>query len=144
MLAGGAISWSSKQQTCVAQSSVEAEYVALSFAIREALWLQKIINSIYPMKAPVSTTVYGDNQGCISLAKNGLLNERSKDIDIKYQFIFDNVEKGSINLQYVQSADNLADLKTKALPHALFYQLVLKIGMKDETGSRLPSRGSVD
>ena len=87
MLGGGAVSWSSKKQSLTAQSTVESEYISLSFAVREAMWLRKVANEmrIGDLKSP--TLLHVDNQGCMSMAKSGGMSEKTKHIDVKFHFI---------------------------------------------------------
>ena len=98
----------SNKQTCVALSTAEAEYVALSAAAQEAVWLG-------PFKISFS-----DNQSAICLAKNQQTHGRTKHIDIKYHFIRELVETGRIKLAYCPSADMVADILTKGLPAQQF------------------------
>ena len=81
--AGAAISWKSSKQTCVALSTAEAEYVALSAAIQEALWLQQLMSDVLN-KHIEEMTVHEDNQSTISLTKNQHSHGRTKHVDIKY------------------------------------------------------------
>ena len=112
LLGGTAISWRSGKQTCVALSTAEAEYVALSAAAQEAVWLQQLTSDLLK-KSIRETTILEDNQSTICLAKN---HGRTKHIDIKYHFIRDLVEAGRIKLTYCASEDMVADMLTKGLP----------------------------
>ena len=110
---GPAISWKSKRQKTVALSSCESEYMALTAATQEALYLSQLLkdllieNSIEPVK------INADNQGAIVLAKNPVHHSRSKHIDIKYHFIRENVLNKKIDIVYVPSEHNVADMMTK-------------------------------
>lgn len=115
MLAGGAICWSSKKQSLTAQSTVEAELIALSFATREVLWLRKLALESGLIKSEVSSKLFVDNQGCIALVQNEVLNERTKHIDVKFNLVKDKVRDGTIILQYLPSALMAADILTKVL-----------------------------
>ena len=88
------MSWRSKKQSCVALSTAEAEYVALAAATQEALWMRQLISE---MKAehPKSIVIHEDNQFAISMTRNPL-HGRSKHISIKYHFVRDHVNEGSI------------------------------------------------
>jgi hypothetical protein len=114
MLAKGAVSWHSKLQKVVAQSTMEAEYIALSETVKEALWMLKLMLDLtgrdyFPI------TIKTDNTVAIILAKNPENHDKAKHIDVRYHFIRDEVEKGRIQLVYVESKKNLADLLTKSL-----------------------------
>lgn len=106
-LAGGAISWKSNKQSIAAQSSPEAEYIAVSFAIREALWLSKFWQPLQLDQR--SMAIYVDNQGCLQISKDNVLNETTKHIDVKYQMIMDNAKSGHTRLKYVPSENNISD-----------------------------------
>ena len=96
----GAISWASKKQSVVALSSTEAEYMALTQAIKEVLWLRTLLVELgAPWHAKEISTISCDNQGAIALSRNPGFHARSKYIDIRYHFIRDHVDKetGTIN-----------------------------------------------
>ena len=75
MLAGAAVSWKSTKQSIIAQSSMEAEYIALAEAAKEVEWLRKLQQEIFPKANLLPTKIYEDNQSAIALAKNPPLNE---------------------------------------------------------------------
>ena len=85
-LSGGAISWRSKKQTCVALSTAEAEYMALASAIQEAIWLRQLISNLRIAESETTkpTTIMEDNQSAICMSKNQQYHGRTKHIDIKY------------------------------------------------------------
>jgi len=122
LLGGAAISWRSSKQTCVALSTAEAEYVALSAAAQEAVWLQQLTSDLLK-KSIQETTILEDNQSTICLAKNHQVHGRTKHADIKYHFIRDLVEAGRIKLTYCASEDMVADMLTKGLPIKQFEKL---------------------
>ena len=113
--AKGAITWRCKLQTITAQSTVEAEYVALSFAVREALWLRKLLPEIYGQDLGLPMKLHEDNMECISVAKDDVLKENNKHIDVKYQLIMEHVKKGNIVLKYTETGKMVADVFTKSL-----------------------------
>ena len=108
------ISWKSKKQTSVALSTCEAEYVAVASAIQEALFLKQLFEDMCDVSG-VSVTLNCDNQGTISLTKNRIVSQRSKHIDIKYHFIRDVVSKGIVDIIYVPTNCNIADVFTKTV-----------------------------
>ncbi|PSR74294.1 hypothetical protein PHLCEN_2v9956 [Hermanssonia centrifuga] len=79
---GGAISWSSKGQDIVCLSTTEAEYIALTHAAKEAIWLHHLLNEVFPKQFKLPITVYSDNQGAIALSKDDRFHTRTKHIDI--------------------------------------------------------------
>ena len=118
-LNGGAISWASHRQPVVALSSTEAEYMALTQAVKEVLWLRTLFVEIGPPKhATEISKIYSDNQGAIALANNPGFHARSKHIDIQYHFICTHVdqENGTVNLLYCPTEDMTAYVLTKGLP----------------------------
>ena len=80
-----------------------------------------------PIQGP--TVVYKDNMAAIKLAENAELHERSKHIDIKHHMIRHNVEDGTVDVQWVESANQLADIFTKGLPNGQFQDLRTRLGI---------------
>lgn len=125
---GSTISWACRKQTCVALSSAEAEYIALSDGCQEMLWLTKVLKDFQEdVRQPVK--MYEDNQSCIKLTNNQKFSNRSKHIDTKYHFIKD-LSKDKILLEYCTSEDMLADMLTKAIPHVRLRKLSRKSGLE--------------
>ena len=122
-LAGSIISWKSKKQTCTALSTMEAEYIALCEASKEALFLRKLLQEIgYSQEEP--TTIFEDNQPCIQFTNKCSSNHtRSKHIDLRYHFVKNRVEAEELKLKQVPSANNTADIFTKPLPGPKFEEL---------------------
>ncbi|CUA78310.1 Retrovirus-related Pol polyprotein from transposon TNT 1-94 [Rhizoctonia solani] len=115
ILAGGAVSWSSKKQTTVALSTLEAEYLALSLAVRQAIWLRYLFADLeLTLSSPI--TIYIDNNGTIRVASDPQHHSRTKHIDVRHQFIRHHVACESVQLAYTSSSANLADHLTKAIP----------------------------
>ena len=108
------ISWSSKKQATVAKSSTEAEYVALSSATQEAVWLRSLMGDLgRQLDAP--TIIYEDNQGAVELAKNAKYHNRTKHIDICHHFVRERVISNEIQVIYCPTRDMIADIMTKGL-----------------------------
>jgi hypothetical protein len=109
---GGAISWCSKKQQTVALSSCEAEYMALSNAVQEALWWYGVKSQLgYDQPLEIKC----DNQSALKLAKNKGFNPRTKHIDIRHHFIQDTLEKDQVKLSYIPTTSQIADALTKPL-----------------------------
>lgn len=85
LLNGGAVSWLSKKQPVVVLSTSEAEYIALSSAAQEAIWLHRLLNDFRNTHNRV--TIMEDNQGALALLKNPVFYSRTKHINIHYHFI---------------------------------------------------------
>ena len=112
LLGGAAITWSSRKQSSVALSTVEAEYMALSVATQEAIWLRQLQEEL-GMEETGPTLIYEDNQGAISMVKNPVFHKRTKHIQIRYHFDREAVEEGTIALEYYHTSEMLADSFTK-------------------------------
>jgi len=111
---GGAICWRSKKQPIISLSSMEAEYIALTSASKEGLWLSKLSNDL-GNKGKNNVIIYEDNQSTIKTANNIINNERSKHIDVRYHFIREKIENKDITLEYCPTNNMTADILTKPL-----------------------------
>ena len=83
----------------VALSSTEAEYMALSEATQEAVWLKAFMRELGEVSSNEPVNVYETNQGAIALAKNSEFHKRTKHIDIRYHFVHEKVEDGHVILE---------------------------------------------
>jgi hypothetical protein len=106
----GPISWKTRKQQCVALSSCEAKYMALTEATKEALYLRSYYSQFTPNMEP--TTIYCDNQSALSLTKDDTKHNRTKHIDVRYHFV---KEQKDIVYTYIPTMDNLADYLTKPI-----------------------------
>lgn len=121
-LNGDPVSWSSKKQRVVALSTCEAELYAESAAIQEVLWLRGLMEEL-GLHTQTGSTVYGDNQSAIAVSENGVKGERTKHVDVKYHFVTETVERGEVKLRWVPTAQQQADIFTKALASPAFLLL---------------------
>lgn len=128
-LCGGAISWNSKLQRVTALSTAEAEYIALSEACKEVMWIKKLVDELLEKNVSQPIKVMEDNQAAIAMVKNPVYHSRSKHIDIRFHFIRDLYQEGHIMLQYCPSSENVADLMTKPIPRIHYERLRLKLGL---------------
>jgi len=120
LLNGDPISWASKKQKVVAQSTCEAELYAQAAAMNETKWLSGLLHELGVGYSPAAApTIFGDNQSAQELSRNDIKSERTKHIDIKYHFIHDEVKSGRVRLQWIPTAQQVADILTKALPAPL-------------------------
>ena len=112
------VSWSFKKQNCISLSTAEAEYVAAASACTQLLWMRQTLKeySVNCDKMPLLC----DNESAIKIAHNPVQHSRTKHIEIRYHFIRDHVAHGDIELGYIPTKDQLADIFTKPLDEARF------------------------
>ncbi|GJV59651.1 hypothetical protein Tco_1465751 [Tanacetum coccineum] len=132
------VSWSSKKQKCTAISSTEAEYIALSGCCAQILWMRSQLTDygFQFNKIPL----YCDNKSTIALCCNNVQYSRAKHIDVRYHFIKEQAENGIVELYFVRTEYQLADIFIKPLPRDRFNFLIEKLGMRSmspETLKRL-------
>ncbi len=131
--AGCPIAWCSKLQTEIALSTTEAEYIALSQAMREVLPLMQLlkdIDEVFPLHLPkpkIRCKVYEDNNGCIVLAKGEKFSPRTKHIAIKYHHFRSHVKEGTVEILAIDTREQTADIFTKPLDESLFVHLRMKL-----------------
>jgi hypothetical protein len=122
------ISWSSKQQMVVAKSTTEAEYIASNHSGAKAIWLHHFLEELgFPPKDP--TTIYADNWSVIAVAKNPEHHGQMKQLLLSYHWIHDQVETGTIQLEYISTTEMTADVMTKALGHVKHEHCCAKLGL---------------
>ena len=129
MLAGAAISHSSKLQSIVALSTCEAEYVAMCEAGKEAVWLGFLLAELGFRKRSTPVTLYADNQGSIALSNNPEFHRRTKHIDVRFHWIREAVSMKQLQIIYIPTAEMAADGLTKSLPAPGFLEFRRMIGM---------------
>ncbi|KAL5577233.1 hypothetical protein UlMin_018932 [Ulmus minor] len=112
------ISWKAQLQLVVALSTTEAEYIAATKAIKEALWWKGLLEELKVLKEQV--VVYSDSQSALHLCKNPVFHERTKHVDFWYHFIREKVMEGSIHVDKVATEESPADLGTKVLTLSKF------------------------
>ncbi|GJS97732.1 hypothetical protein Tco_0804700 [Tanacetum coccineum] len=129
------VSWMSKKQDCTAMSSAEAEYVVLSASCAQVMWMRTQLKDygFNYNKIPL----YCDSQSAIAISCNPVQHSRTKHIHTRYHFIKEQVENGIIELYFVRTEYQLADMFTKALPEDRFQYLVRRIGMRCLTPTEL-------
>ena len=127
-LDGSFISAWSKKQTTTALSSTESEYQALALALQDVLHFQQTLSELGFNQ--FSMPIYCDNQSAIALAVSTKNHPRVKHIAIKYHFIRDEIEKGTVKLYYVPTDQQIADIFTKPLAATKFNQFKGKLGLQ--------------
>lgn len=127
-LNGGPVSWTSRRQPIVALSTMESEYIAASDASREATWLRILLKEL-GIEQNKPTPIWCDNESAISLAKNPNSHKRFKHIDVRYHYIREQVMKKVVNMSYINTKSQLADILTKALDVMSQKKLMKEIGI---------------
>ena len=125
---GSPISWASKKQPLIARSSMESELIAGSFTSIEGTWLIRLAKDFKHDLAPIH--LHTDNQPFIFYSKNDISNTRTKHIDTHYHYTCDQISKGNIELSYISTPDNLADILTKPLSLRKHTSLLERLGVK--------------
>ena len=121
---GNAVSWHSKKQTSVALSSAEAEYMALSATTQEALWTLLWVSQVLGTTGVSHANILCDAQSAIAIAQNDVHHQRTKHIDMRHHFVRDHIKKGHVQLVWVPTQEQHADILTKCMPVQQFNLLV--------------------
>jgi hypothetical protein len=125
---GNVVYWRSKRQPIVTTSSTEAELVALSSTSLQLKWLKLLINTDLQY-VTTNVTLYCDNDSTIKLAKDPIASDRTKHIEIRYRKVQEFIENDDMQLHWVSTKNQLADIMTKALPRETFETLRSSIGV---------------
>ena len=123
---GGVLSYYSKRQACVALSSTEAEYIALSRGGQTLSWLRRLLHQL-GFGDPDPTLVFEDNTSAIHIAEGEGLNQRTKHIDVRHHYIRDLITNGIIEVDHIGTEVMIADFFTKPLPVHRFVSLKKRI-----------------
>ena len=129
MLFGNVISWKASLQSVVALSTTEAEFMAITEATKEALWLQGLVGELGVKQEHVS--VFSDNQSAIHLTRNQGFHERTKHIDVRLHFIREVVNSQKVKVVKVHTDDNPADFITKPVTSVKFNKCMNLIGVAE-------------
>ena len=126
--------WRSIKQSCISDSTMEAEYVAAAEAAKEAVWLRKFFTDLEVIPGmDKAITLYYDNSTAIANTKESRHHKRTKHIDRRYHIIRGYVTEGMVHVCKIASEDNLADPFTKTLVARSFERHVEVMGMRDKT-----------
>ncbi|KAE8676644.1 hypothetical protein F3Y22_tig00111582pilonHSYRG00249 [Hibiscus syriacus] len=123
-----AFTWMSKKQPIVTLSTCEAEYVVATSCVCQAIWLRNLLKEIGLIQEE-PTKVCVDNKSAIALSKNPVFHDRSKHIDIRYHYIRECVARNDVEVEYVKSQDQVADIFTKPLKSEDFIRLRNLLGV---------------
>ncbi|GKA85206.1 hypothetical protein Tco_0806860 [Tanacetum coccineum] len=127
ILGGKLVCWSAKKQQSVAMSTTKAEYVAAAGCYASILWMKSQLSDydIHYKMVPI----FCDNTSAIAISNNLVLHSRTKHIDIRYHFTRDHILKGDIELHFIPTEYQLADIFTKPLDEHTFIKLKAELGM---------------
>ena len=125
---GSLVSWSSVKQRVIALSSTEAEYYAMTHALKEGIWMRLFL-SLLNLPVPKPFSLFCDNQATISLLSSESISSRSKHIDIKHHFIRSHVLDGTFSTTWLSTSDMPADIFTKQLPLPVFIKHRNSLGL---------------
>jgi hypothetical protein len=123
------VSWASKKQNSVALSTAEAEYIAVGHCCAQLLWMRQTLRDyVYKLtKVPLLC----DNESAIRMADNPVEHSRTKHIAIPYHFLRDHQQRGDIEIAYINTKDQLADIFTKPLDEKTFTKLRHELNILD-------------
>jgi len=132
ILGDGAVSWYSGKQKGISTSTAQAEYVALSHATKEAVFLRKPLaefegNSSRDHEEIVIRNYH--HQAALAISKNPVFYSKAKQIDVCYHFTREIIADGQIELEYCQTKNMIADILTKPVAKERFEQLRLMLGL---------------
>lgn len=127
---GGTISWACRKQSCVSLSTAEAEFVALTEATQEMLWVKRLLGDFGEhQQDPV---LFEDNQSALKMLDIGKFSNRTKHIATKYHFVRDIKASGEIRFVYCPTEDMVADLLTKPLGGTRLAKMRAMCGLQDQ------------
>ena len=114
----------------MALSTIEVEYIALSVAVREVVWLHKLMTYLFDHEMD-PTIIHCNNQSCVKLSENPVFHDRSKHIEIKYHYIRDMVQRKEVHVQYLPTHEQIVDIFTKPLAKTEFKYFCERLGLVD-------------
>ena len=126
----GAITWSSKKQSSTALSTMEAEFIACSASVQDAVWRRFLQSLQVTMESLCPLTIHCDSQACIAYMKDLNYHGRTKHIEIKHIFVRDIVAKKEVILKYISTHRMVADPFTKPIPRDVFLSHVRALGLR--------------
>ena len=124
----GCFSWCSKKQELVAQSTAEAEFIAIIAAANQAIWLKKLMDDLHVHQED-SIRIFVDNQATLTISQNIVFHGRTKHFKVKYYFLTEVQKSSEVKLVYCSSKNQLADIFTKSFHVGHFETLKDKLGV---------------
>jgi hypothetical protein len=136
LLGGGAVSWKSRRQQTIALSTVEAEYMAATQGAKEAIWVRRLLTEIgrinltsHNCSEPDSVLIRTETKARWIWPKNPQFHDKTKHIDIQQHWICEVLEAKKITLEYVPTAEQIADIFTKPLARDAFEKFRWALGL---------------
>jgi hypothetical protein len=123
------VSWASKKQNSLALSTAEAEYIAAGHCCAQLLWMRQTLRD-YGYKL-TKVPLLCDNESAIRMADNPVEHSRTKHIVIRYHFLRDHQQKEDIEIAYINTKEQLADIFTKPLDEQTFNKLRHELNILD-------------
>ncbi|XP_038887229.1 secreted RxLR effector protein 161-like [Benincasa hispida] len=114
-LFGNKVSWKSSLQSMVALSTIEVEYMALTEAFKEAIWLNELVEE-FQISLKDDLVIFCDSQSADFCQRNQTYHERTKYIDVRFHFIIDVIAEGRVRIEKISSSENAVDVLRKTLP----------------------------
>jgi hypothetical protein len=132
------VAWLSKKQGSISLSTTEAEYIATTTCCTQILWM---IQTLADLKVTYTDPIplHCDNTSAISVSKNHVLHSKMKHIPIKYHFLKEQVTNRVVQLNYIPSTEQIADIFTKPLAKTPFEYLRQKLGVIPSLTYEIPS-----
>ena len=128
IIAGGAVAWSSKTQNTVAPSTPKAKYIAATHVTKQVLWHCSLLTKLeFLLSTP--SIIFLDNQLAIAIAHYLEFHACTKHIDIALHFLWDHVNKGTIDMFYIKTDYNIADIFTKVLTRPVHQNFTYELGI---------------
>jgi hypothetical protein len=124
---GAPVSWSSKRQTCAAQSTCQAEYVGLSFASKDATFLVSVLSNFFQLPPPL---ILCNNNAAVHISSDCATRKEHRHVDRKFYTINELLFKKKVRLQWIRTTNQLANIFTKALGWRLVSSFLNQIGLQ--------------
>ncbi|MBW0475978.1 hypothetical protein O181_015693 [Austropuccinia psidii MF-1] len=131
-LCGNPVSWLSKKQSVVAQSTTEAEFISMNICAKQLQWLTYLMRDLgQDIEKPV---ICNDNSGAVTISSQHSLNSNTKHIEIRYQYVRDLVVKKLLEVRQVGTDDMLADVLTKPLGIQKLQYMLSQLHLENQGG----------
>ena len=130
LLNNSAILWSSKKQSCVALSTMEAEYVACSAIMQDVVWLRSFLQHLEIIKTTLEfVTIFCDNTTALAMVKDPKYHEKTIHIKKRYHYIIEAIIEKDVVLKHISTSNMVADPLTKPIVKDVFVKHVRSLGL---------------